>query len=166
MATAKGLAAAAGKQLLGVSTLESLAVKCVTTKLVCAVLDARKKEVYASLYRKDESGILHAVGEIEAVSPGDLADRIEEPVVMVGDGAVVYRQVFSERLGDLLTMAPSALHEPSAASLGFLSAERHKRGEFLDLGSAVPLYVRSSDAELNLQKKQQAALAAVNKGVN
>ena len=51
LATAKGLAAAAGKLLFGVSTLDSLAAKCSTEKLVCAVLDARKKEVYAALYR-------------------------------------------------------------------------------------------------------------------
>ena len=42
MATAKGLATAAGVGLIGVSTLDALAAKCVTSRLVCAVLDARK----------------------------------------------------------------------------------------------------------------------------
>ena len=45
MATAKGLAVAADKPLLGVSTLDGLASKCNGSKLICAILDARKNEV-------------------------------------------------------------------------------------------------------------------------
>ena len=166
MATAKGLAAAGGIKLLGVSTLDSLAAQCVSSQLVCSVLDARKKEVYAALYKRNDQNCLHMIGEISALSPQELASRIDEPVVMVGDGLVVYREVFTEILGDLLTIAPSALHEPSAASLGLLCASLYLRNEFLDVGAAVPLYVRSSDAELNLRRKQEAALDATNRGVN
>jgi len=159
MATAKGLAAAAGIKLLGVSTLDSLAAKCVTNTLICSVLDARKKEVYAALYKRDDDGHLLRTCEICAISPEDLAAQITEPVMMVGDGAVVYGKVFEEGIGDNLHIVPSVLHEPAATSLGFLCARDFLEGEFLDVGSAVPLYVRSSDAELNLKKKQQALAA-------
>ena len=156
MATAKGLATAAGVGLIGVSTLDSLAAKCVTQKLVCSVLDARKKEVYAGFYRLSKSGTMSRICEIAAFSPQDLASKISEPVMMIGDGAVVYQTLFTEILGTDLVMAPSALHEPSAASLGMISGEQFLEGQFLDVDGAVPLYVRSSDAELNLKKKQQA----------
>lgn len=162
MATAKGLAMAADVGLIGVSTLDSLAAKCVTDLLVCSVLDARKKEVYAGFYRKGESGALQRISEIAALSPLDLVSQINEPVMMIGDGAVVYRALFTEALGGKLMLAPSPLNEPSAASLGMLSGERFLDNDFLDVGAAVPLYVRSSDAELNLKKKQQA-LAATEK---
>lgn len=160
MATAKGLVAAAGKKLVGVSTLDALAGKCVSQRLICSVLDARKKEVYAALYRSDTAGNLQRVGDIEALAPEKLAERIEEPVVMIGDGAVVYKQLFEESLGDDLTIVPAALHEPSAAFLGMACGSLFQKGQFLDIGSAVPLYVRSSDAELNLKKKQEALAAA------
>ena len=159
MATAKGLAAASGIKLLGVSTLDSLAAKCVTDQLICSVLDARKKEVYAAMYKRDGEGLLSRISDICAVSPEDLAAQITEPVMMIGDGAVVYREVFSKRLGDNLSIVPSALHEPAAPSLGLLCAKDLLEDNCLDVGSAVPLYVRSSDAELNLKKKQQALAA-------
>ena len=152
MATAKGLAAAAGKALLGVSTLDSLAAKCVTTRLICSILDARKKEVYAAFYRCNNQGMTMRVGEPVVLSPTKLAAAINEPVLLVGDGARLYAGVLHTLLQEKGVIAPAFLHEPSAASLGFLAAEFLDQGQFLDLAEGVPLYVRSSDAELNLLK--------------
>ncbi|SDP27493.1 tRNA (adenosine(37)-N6)-threonylcarbamoyltransferase complex dimerization subunit type 1 TsaB [Desulforhopalus singaporensis] len=155
MATAKGLAAAAGKPLIGVSTLDGLAAKCVTGRLVCAVLDARKKEVYGAFYRCDKKGRSARVSDMAVLSPQVLAQQINEPVLMVGDGAVAYKQKFKELLGDKLTIAPAHLHEPGASAIGMLAGEAYLREEMLDISRVQPIYIRSSDAELNLLKKKQ-----------
>jgi tRNA threonylcarbamoyladenosine biosynthesis protein TsaB len=157
MATAKGLAAAAGTVLLGVSTLDSLAARCGFAGLICAVLDARKKEVYAAFYRCNDQGLTERIGEPTVLAPDRLAAAIDEPVLLVGDGARVYGETFRELLGDKVRFAPAALHEPSAASLGLLAGEMLERGELLDLAEGVPVYVRSSDAELNLARKNSSA---------
>jgi len=154
MATAKGLVAAAGKTLLGVSTLDSLAAKCVTSRLICAVLDARKQEVYSAFYRLSDDGFAARVGDITVLAPDKLAEGITEPVVMIGDGALVYGDVFKDVLGEKVGFAPCHLHEPSASSLGMLAGEQFLAGEQLDVADAVPVYVRSSDAELNLLQKK------------
>lgn len=154
LATAKGLAAAAGKPLIGVSTLDALASKCITDKLVCALLDARKKEVYTAFYRLSDAGLMARVSEMAVLYPEDLAALVTEPVVMVGDGALVYNDVLRLLLGGQVTMVPAQLHEPSAASLGLLAGEKLGEGDFLDLAESVPVYIRSSDAELNLLKKK------------
>jgi len=153
MATAKGLAVATGLPLFGVSTLDGLAAKCVTDRLVCAVLDARKKEVYAAFYRCLNNGMNERLGDITVLAPEKLAASINEPVVMIGDGVQTYGDLFRTLLLDRVSFAPSQLHEPTAASLGMIAAEMQASGEELDVGEAVPLYVRSSDAELNLLKK-------------
>ncbi len=152
MATAKGLAAAAGKVLLGVSTLDSLAAKCVTNRLICSLLDARKKEVYAAFYRCNDEGFTERVSEPVVLAPAGLAAVINEPVLLIGDGARVYGDVFRTLLQEKAMIAPAGLHEPSAASLGMLAGELLEKGHILDLAEGVPLYVRSSDAELNLAK--------------
>ena len=72
MATAKGLAAAAGKVLVGISTLDALASKCVTDRLICAVLDARKKEVYAAFYRCNDDGLVARMSEQAVLQPQEL----------------------------------------------------------------------------------------------
>lgn len=155
MATVKGLAMAAGKPLLGVSTLDALAFNCSGEKPVCAVLDARKKEVYTAWYEKDEFGIMRRQGDIRAIRPEQLASEITDPVLMVGDGMFTYGNMFREKLGTLLTIAPLPLHYPTAAAIGFLCAEKLKNGDVLDLDSVAPLYVRASDAELSLVRKKE-----------
>lgn len=153
MATAKGLAAAADKALLGASTLDSLAAKCVTNRLVCSVLDARKKEVYAAFYRCNQRGLTERVGEPAVLAPEILASSIDEPVLLIGNGARIYRDIWQKALLEKAQFAPAGLNEPSATSLGFLAGELLEKGHVLDLAEGTPLYVRSSDAELNLIKK-------------
>jgi tRNA threonylcarbamoyladenosine biosynthesis protein TsaB len=153
MATAKGLAAAAGKVLLGVSTLDSLAAKCLTERLVCSLLDARKKEVYAAFYRCNKEGLTERVSEPIVLTPAALTEVISEPVLFVGDGARVYGDLLRSMFKGNGLIAPAGLHEPSAASLGMLAGELLENGHLLDLAEGVPMYVRSSDAELNLLKR-------------
>ena len=154
MATAKGLAAAAGKTLLGISSLDSLAAKCSTSRLICAVVDARKKEVYTAFYRCDSNGLAERVSDIRVVAPDKLGAVISEPVVMIGDGVLVYCDLFKKLLGEMVIFAPAMLHELSAVSLGLLAGEKLLAGDVLNLAEAVPLYIRSSDAELNLLHKK------------
>lgn len=155
MATLKGLAVATAKPLLGTSTLDALALRCSGEKPLYALIDARKKEVYTARYRQDGQGVQRRQGSIRALSPERLAEEITEPVMMVGDGLFAYGRFFQERLGSLVGMAPLPLHYPAASSIGFLCSEQLQRGELLDLDTAVPLYVRASDAELSLLKKQE-----------
>jgi len=154
MAIAKGLAMASGKPLFGVSTLDALAAGCRTSRLVCSTLDARKKEVYMALYRWQE-GRCRRLGDYRVVSPQLCADTIDEPVLMVGEGALLYRRTFGDLLGDNFLLAPPQFHQASAAMLGLLAAEQCLTGDGLP-ETAGPIYVRRSDAELNLLAKKQA----------
>lgn len=157
MATMKGLATAMEVPLLGVSSLDALALPCTSAKALCVLLDARKEEVYRCWYSQDERGIYRAQGPIQALSHEDLAAEVKEPVLMVGDGLFKYGAPLRERLGALLEMAPGPLQYPTAVSLGLLGAECLQRGELLDPDSAVPLYIRASDAELNLASNKKCS---------
>ena len=150
MATVKGLAMATGKPLLGVSTLDALALNCTGERLICAVLDARKKEVYACFYRHDIDGIPRRAGAIRVLSPQQLAAEISQPVVFVGDAVMAYGELWREALAEWFASAPIPLHYPCASALGLLAGEMLLKNQCLDLAAAVPLYVRASDAELSL----------------
>lgn len=156
MVTAKGISVAAGKPLVGVSTLDGLASKCTCSKLICAVLDARKKEIYSAFYRYNEKVGSHRVSDVVVIAPEKLAATIDEPVIMIGDGVTAYGDLFQKLLLDSVTFAPAQLHEPTSTSLGLIAREMLDAGEVLDIAEATPIYVRSSDAELNLLKKKQA----------
>jgi tRNA threonylcarbamoyladenosine biosynthesis protein TsaB len=154
MATVKGLAVAMEKPLLGISTLDALAFNCSCAKPLCALIDARKKEVYRRWYLQDKRGVYRPHGTIAAMTPLDLVQEVMEPSLLVGDGLFSYGELLKETLGDLIVMVPRALSYPSAAAIGFLCCEQLERGERMDLESAVPLYVRASDAELSLVTKK------------
>ncbi len=153
MATVKGLATAMDKPLLGVSTLDALALCCLGDKPLCVLLDARKKEVYRRWYQPDAKGVYRCQGSIQALSPEELASEVCEPVLIMGDGLFSYGKIFKKISGNFVTTAPLPLNYPSAAAVGFLCCEQLSKGDFMDLESAVPLYIRASDAELSLVKK-------------
>ncbi|HIP40770.1 MAG TPA: tRNA (adenosine(37)-N6)-threonylcarbamoyltransferase complex dimerization subunit type 1 TsaB [Desulfocapsa sulfexigens] len=155
MATVKGLATAMDKPLLGVSTLDALALCCPGDKPLCVLLDARKKEVYRRWYLPDAKGVYRRQGNIQALSPDELASEVSEPVLMVGDGLFPYGEIFDKIPGNFVTTAPLPLNYPSAVAIGFLCCEQLHMGDIMDLESAVPMYVRASDAELSLVKKEQ-----------
>ncbi|HSH12869.1 MAG TPA: tRNA (adenosine(37)-N6)-threonylcarbamoyltransferase complex dimerization subunit type 1 TsaB [Desulfurivibrionaceae bacterium] len=155
LSVAKGLALGIGLPLLGVSTLDGLAHQVVAppgTK-VCALLDARKQEVYAAHYVCGEDGRPVRAGADQVLRPELLAENLAGPVLLVGDGTVTYRETFRARLGAAAIFAPPGSHFPRAATIGLLGEEKLARGELLDPVSSVPIYIRASEAEINLRKK-------------
>ncbi len=157
LATGKGLAMAAGAKLLGVPTLDALASQAAgACGLVCPVLDARKREVYAAFYRPGADGLLARCGEFLALPPERLCQRIDEPVLFLGDGLGPYGELFRQKLGKLARFAPASLFYPRPAAVGRLGVEQFARGEFLDLAAAAPLYVRPSEAEIHFGAARKA----------
>jgi tRNA threonylcarbamoyladenosine biosynthesis protein TsaB len=152
MSTAKGLVYGSEKPLIGICSLDVLAASIRTEKLVCAVLDARKKEVYHCFYRCNETREARRCSQPMVSTPKALAKLIEEPVVMVGDGLSAYNELLSDKLGPLLEKAPPHLHHPAADMLGVLAAREYRNRNFLELSEAAPVYIRASDAELSLKK--------------
>lgn len=154
LATAKGLAMAGGVKLIGVGTLDGLAAQLHAAGkiLICPVLDARKKEVYCCFYRCDNLGTPRRLGEYQVISPEALCAMIDEPVVLLGDGAAVYAELFREKLADLLHIPPANAYFPRAATIGLLALDKWQKNEFLDPAGVEPIYIRPSEAELHLGK--------------
>jgi len=141
LAAVKGLALALGCPIASVPTLDAMAAGLPWAMLpVCAVLDARKGELYASLYRWDGAA-MRREWEYLALSPDALAARLDEPVIGIGDGAAL---VPSPRVRVMLPMRRG----PSAAVVGLLGEERLRRGETVTPTALLPTYLRPSEAEL------------------
>lgn len=155
LSVAKGLALAVGLPLLGVSTLDGLARQLIAppaTK-VCALLDARKQEVYAAFYACAENGQPARTGADLVLRPELLAEQLSGPIILIGDGAVTYREIFKDKLGEAAIFAPPTSHFPRAATIGLLGQELLAKGDLLDPISSVPIYVRASEAEINLRMR-------------
>src|SRR5262249_17076608 len=141
VSTVKGLALALDLPIAAVPTLDAMAAALPWAVLpVCPVLDARKGEGYASLYRWDGAA-MRRQWDYLALAPEALGARLAEPTLVVGDGAA---QIVSPHARAL----PSPWRLPSPACVGALGVERLSRADTVTAAALAPLYLRPSEAEL------------------
>ena len=146
-ATAKGLCLALDLPVAPVPTLDALAATLPFADApVCPLLDARKGEVYCSLYRWSGTAMAREWDYL-ALPPAAAAARLEAPVIVLGDGVAACRPHLV-RLGAGLREAPVAQSLPSAAVVGALGHEILAAGGGVSGERLAPLYLRPSEAEL------------------
>jgi tRNA threonylcarbamoyladenosine biosynthesis protein TsaB len=173
LATGKGLASALEIPLVGIPTLDGLAYNLAGVGgVVCPILDARKKQVYAAMYSwrgpcswDKTDGKMERITDYLVASPAELATNIlaltrEGPIHFLGDGVPVYREEFRRLLQDkeiIFTHQPNSLARGS--QIAWLGLECLKAEEENVMGRdfhfLTPLYLRASEAEVNLKHKQR-----------
>jgi len=150
----KGLALAVNKPVVGISSLETLAQQIApASHLVCPLIDARKGEVYTSIYRYDTDGLMPVNAE-QVLTPDEAVRKIKEPCIFVGSGAVLYHDLIIDRLGEVACFAPEHQHIIQASTVADLGRKRLERGDSGEIADLVPHYIRKSDAQLSFTKKQ------------
>ena len=146
----KGLVLATEKPFAGVDTLLAVAACVAPTPLpVCAILDARKKEVYCAFFRY-QSGCLNRIAPDRTLSPKQLCNAITEPTVFIGSGLETYGDYFSDALQSRYLSNPDLTDTTVAASTARLA--RNRMNGLEDLDALTLNYVRKPEAELNLSR--------------
>jgi tRNA threonylcarbamoyladenosine biosynthesis protein TsaB len=149
----KGLALAVSRPVVGISSLQALAQQIGTTShLICPLIDARKGEVYTSIYRCGKEALMPVLEE-RAMAPYEAVRNINSPCIFVGSGAVLYRDLIKDMLGDLARFASEDRHIIQASTVAYLGLKRFQNGDAGEVADLVPYYIRKSDAELNLSRK-------------
>lgn len=158
LSTVKGIAMATGLPLIGISSLDGLAHQLSFARhQICTILDARKHEIYAAFYASSPSGAVERTSDYLVMPPDQLAGQIDQPTIFVGDGVNIYGDFLKEALGAKALFAPEHIIFPRAATIGKLALGHYDNQQFLDPASAVPLYIRASEAEIQRQQKLAAA---------
>lgn len=156
IATIKGIVLATGKPVAAVPTLAALAWNLPHAVYpVCPLLDAKKKEVYAAVYRTGPAGIETVAPE--AVLPlAELASRFKEPLLFTGEGSGLFRSDLQALFGRRAFFAPASARVPSAASVAEMGRMKLAAGERADVDELAPLYIRRPEAEVAWEKKQRS----------
>ncbi|MDM8518001.1 tRNA (adenosine(37)-N6)-threonylcarbamoyltransferase complex dimerization subunit type 1 TsaB [Desulfobacterales bacterium HSG16] len=147
ISTVKGLCAASGKPLVGISNLDALAFQIgISPYPVCVMLDARKKEVYCRTYKVDGKKI--ETMSAETVSRADeVVKSMDEPCLFVGSGAVLYKDIVSDLMGQSFFL-PEPMNILRAGTIAHMSMDRFRAGETDDPALFAPRYIRKPDAAL------------------
>jgi tRNA threonylcarbamoyladenosine biosynthesis protein TsaB len=152
IATARALARARALPLVGISTLQSLAVGAARSgtpaaETVLAVIDARRGEVFVAAWRpRDVSGLDSELLRPRVLAPDALSPLVAElplPILAIGDGALAFRTVL-ERSGASVPEDDSELHRVSA--INHCKLARRLRAEAPE--QVAPRYMRLPDAEI------------------
>lgn len=156
LGTAKGLALARDVPMIGLSSLECLALSAGVDGLVAPVIDARRGEIFTAVFEVTHDAgrpAARPVAEERVIEPADFAQMIEPtrtggPALLVGNGAERYRTELA-RLGEV---GPARASAVSAYWMAIVGLER-----FIDRGgddprTVEPVYLREPDARLPSKK--------------
>jgi tRNA threonylcarbamoyladenosine biosynthesis protein TsaB len=151
VSTVKGLAWAADKPCVGVSTLEAMAWHGLAAGgYICPVMDARRNQVYNALF-KIENGKPQRLCEDRPIGLAQLAEELRAlnaPVLLVGDGAELTEKYLSEQ-GLPCTVAPENLRWQSAWGVAMAAMDKEPG----NADSLLPVYLRLSQAERERQER-------------
>jgi len=152
IATAMGLAYSLGIVTVGVDTLMGMAWEAAEPgTLVCPLIDARRSEAYAGIYRLHGRGNLpETVAKPSAVPVTDLAGILasyEEPIVVTGPAAEKFRDILERRHDSKLEFVAGESAKPTARAVGEIGALLFERDGGINPAALEPVYIRRSDAE-------------------
>jgi tRNA threonylcarbamoyladenosine biosynthesis protein TsaB len=142
MATAKGIAYAMGKPLIGINTLQIIAAAAKRIhqgnhRAICVLLDARRMEVFTGIYSQNlEPTTTTSALILDAQSfENELA---KEPILFVGDGVEKFKAICEH---------PNAHFDAhinyGASDMLGLTEKAFALADFLDLAYSEPLYIKA-----------------------
>ena len=156
----KALAQVLKVPIVGIASLDILAFGVhQSLRTVLAVMDARRKEVFVARYRTVHGGVMRE-GDYRVATPAVLAAELEaarEEVLLVGNGAILYRQELE--VSGRVEVASAPFAHPWASALVTVAAPRFIREETDRLTDVVPLYLRKTDAEIAWDQRARGASA-------
>lgn len=150
VATAKALAHALRIPVIPISSLDLLAFPArFSDRLIAAVVDARRGELFSALYRQVPGGV-QRITEPQVGSPEELVAELQargDDVLLVGDGAQRYAEAFRGLVG--AEVCSHGITAPSARDLVLLAHHQALREEWVQPWEVTPTYLRRPDAEIN-----------------
>jgi tRNA threonylcarbamoyladenosine biosynthesis protein TsaB len=141
----KGFCLGLNRPVVGLSSLDVLAAQADREDcLICAMIDGRRQEVYTSRYRK-KNGRVQKISPDQALDPESALADIVEPCLFMGNGALLYRKVILDRIGDMAFWPMPHQHVIRASTLAWMSLDRFESHDTDDPVSFAPIYIRKPD---------------------
>ncbi|WP_396177845.1 tRNA (adenosine(37)-N6)-threonylcarbamoyltransferase complex dimerization subunit type 1 TsaB [Flavobacterium sp.] len=136
VSSAKGLCYALNIPLIAVDTLQSLAAQIsIPNGLIIPMIDARRMEVFSAAFDLNLNTIQAVAAEIITE---DSYKELEQEIHFIGDGA--------SKCKAFLNKSNFIFHDniiyPSAKEMSFLSFEKYKKSDTVDVAYFEPLYVK------------------------
>ncbi|SMC25532.1 tRNA threonylcarbamoyl adenosine modification protein YeaZ [Clostridium acidisoli DSM 12555] len=155
MATIKGLSQGTNKPFVNISSLDALAYNLAYTDgIICPILNALRGNVYTALYSFNNNK-LERLTDYMVISLEELLSLLKEKntsVTFIGDGVPLFKDSIKLSIPNV-KFAPTSLNLVKASALAELGLEKLLEGEYDDLYTSAPIYIRKSQAEREYEKR-------------
>ena len=153
----QGMAAASGKPMAGMPTLNALAWQASFAPcLIAPFLDARREEVYCCRCRFTD-GALTKEQKDGVMSPEQALEGIDEPCLFIGSGALAHKKVIEKIMGQRAIFPLPGHHGLRPSTVAGMALEKFKAGHPSTPETIVPHYIRQPDAKV----KRHNAMASL-----
>ncbi|OGX07364.1 MAG: tRNA (adenosine(37)-N6)-threonylcarbamoyltransferase complex dimerization subunit type 1 TsaB [Omnitrophica WOR_2 bacterium GWA2_47_8] len=145
LSTIKGLAFALKKPVVGISSLDGLAMNVKEDADILTVVDAKRNLFYTCFYQK--KGIaLKRKSKYLLLSADEVLKVMKPGMILVGDGVGLLQDKIARESG--VVLADPDNWYPKAENLALLSLERFKKKDFDNISTLVPLYLYPEDCQV------------------
>ena len=149
LATVKGLAFSSQKPVVGVCSLDILAMNAKNDGQICAMSDAKRNLVYGCLYEKKGEDLKRKTGYL-LTDGADLLRGIHGKVTFVGDGIGLLKKEIEKAKLTARFLDEKWWH-PQAKELATLALKKFAARQFDDIDQLVPIYLYPEDCQVQKQ---------------
>ncbi len=147
LSTVKGLAFDQKKQVVGISSLDVLALNVKESQAyVSVVCDAKRQMVYFAQYQKDGKNVSR-VCEYQLLPIEDLKEKNIADSIVIGDGIPLIKESFKGK-GEKIQWESSSRWFPQAKHLSVLAYKRLQQKDVDDVRMLNPLYLYPQDCQV------------------
>jgi tRNA threonylcarbamoyladenosine biosynthesis protein TsaB len=156
LSTVKGLAYGTGMPAVGISTLQAIAARIAGFEgMVCPILDARKGEVYAAVFRTHGNRLERLTQDalMPILSFLEELRNLEKTVrcLFIGDAVIAYRPLLQQMSGLQTYIADEEAMPSVAAAIAFLSERQFTEQRAVRLEDLAPVYLRRPECESRMK---------------
>ncbi|AZZ38111.1 tRNA (adenosine(37)-N6)-threonylcarbamoyltransferase complex dimerization subunit type 1 TsaB [Bdellovibrio sp. qaytius] len=149
--TMKTLAMTFAKPMAGIDSLKSLAylnrnARPTENSEICCAINAFKNMLYIATYKIEGESVFETRPP-QVVRVQELNNFLQTPILFVGDGYFAYENYLKTHCGDKLIRNENIHDYPTAVAVGHCASLENK---FFHWSELLPLYLRASEAEENL----------------
>ncbi len=152
MATAKGLSYSHKIPILPFDNLSLLAENLfASARNRLVMIDARMGEIYTAFYSKNGKTIISP----KNCKPEEILAEINEPVIIIGDGAEKYYNSILDSKIDFILAKPHQNLDLASTMLSYaLELDKIPEYDFEYIAKIEPNYLRKSQAEIEKEKRE------------
>ena len=155
IASAKGLAHSLDLKIIGVGSLDLIAynIKDAKSHDICTIVDARRGNLYAAIFRRSNSKqslFLEKKLDYSLLTPKQLLRKISSPTLFVGDGVEIFQNAGIKEKSKLIFFASGNFWYPKASVLARVAYEliKNKKVKKQRLGQILPIYIYPKECQI------------------